>query len=88
MNTDFTYEDLENRSLGLDSLFSLGNETLDGNICKVIMAWPKDKSAYFCRKIWVNSQSWRIAKVEYYSSESKKEKKKEKNSLCVSNGFY
>ena len=38
------------------------------------MAWPKDKSAYFCRKIWINSQSWRIAKVEYYSTESKKEK--------------
>ena len=73
-NKQFTYEDLENRRLGSDSLFSLGSETFDGNICKVIMAWPKDKSAYFCRKIWVNSQSWRIAKVEYYASEYKKEK--------------
>ena len=62
LNTDFTYEDLENRSFGLDSLSNLGSETLDGKICKVIMAWPKDKSSYFCRKIWVNSQSWRIAR--------------------------
>ena len=87
MNTDFTYEDLENRSLGSDSLFSLGSETLDGNICKVIMAWPKDKSAYFCRKIWVNSQSWRVAKVEYYSTESKKEKTLYVSDFIKKNGF-
>lgn len=74
LNTDFTYEDLESRSLGLDSLISLGSEYLEGSMCKVIMAWPKEKSSYFSRKIWVNSQSWRIAKVEYYTSESKKDK--------------
>ena len=74
LNTDFTYEDLENRGLGVDSLMSLGSEYLDGSMCKVIMAWPKEKSSYFFRKIWVNTQTWRIAKVEYYASESKKEK--------------
>ena len=87
LNTDFTYEDLENRSLGSDSLFSLGSETLDGNICKVIMAWPKNKSAYFCRKIWVDSQSWRITKVEYYSTESKKEKTLYVSDFIKKNGF-
>ena len=87
LNTDFTYEDLENRSFGLDSLANLGSETLDGKICKVIMAWPKDKSSYFCRKIWVNSQSWRIAKVEYYSTESKKEKTLYISDFIKKNGF-
>ena len=38
------------------------------------MAWPEDESAYFARKIWVNTQIWRIVKVEYYKSESDKEK--------------
>ena len=38
------------------------------------MAWPKNESAYFARKIWVNTQLWRIIKVEYYTSEAKKEK--------------
>lgn len=74
LNTDFTYEDLESRSFGQDSLVSLGSDYHEGNICKVIMAWPKNKSSYFSRKIWVNSQVWRIIKVEYYITESKKEK--------------
>ena len=74
LNTDFTYEDLESRSFGLDSLVSLGSDYHEGNICKVIMAWPKNKSSYFSRKIWVNSQVWRIVKVEYYITESQKEK--------------
>ena len=87
LNTDFTYEDLENRSFGLDSLANLGSETLDGKICKVIMAWPKDKSSYFARKIWVNSQSWRIAKIEYYASESEIEKTLYVSDFIKKNGF-
>ena len=74
LNTDFIYEDLENRGLITDSLAGLGSEFLDGAKCMVIMAWPKDESAYFARKIWVNMQSWRIIRVEYYSAESMKEK--------------
>ena len=87
LNTDFTYEDLENRSLGSDSLFSLGSEQHEGNICKVIMAWPKDKSAYFARKIWVNSQSWRIVKIEYYSTETDKDKTLYVSDFIKKNGF-
>ena len=87
LNTDFTYEDLENRSLGSDSLFSLGSEYHEGNICKVIMAWPKEKSSYFSRKIWVNNHSWRIVKVEYYSTESDKEKTLYVSDFIKENGF-
>ena len=87
LNTDFTYEDLENRSFGLDSLANLGSEALDGKICKVIMAWPKDKSSYFSRKIWVNSQSWRITKIEYYASESEIEKTLYVSDFIKKNGF-
>lgn len=74
LNTDFIYEDLENRGLATDSLANLGTEFIDGAKCIVIMAWPKNESAYFARKIWVNTQLWRIIKVEYYTSEAKKEK--------------
>ena len=74
LNTDFIYEDLENREIVTDSLVNLGSEFIDGEKCMVIMAWPKDESAYFARKIWVNTQIWRIVKVEYYKSESDKEK--------------
>ena len=87
LNTDFTYEDLESRSFGQDSLVSLGSDYHEGNICKVIMAWPKNKSSYFSRKIWVNSQSWTIAKVEFYLTESKKEKTLYVSDFIKKNGF-
>ena len=78
---------LESRSFGLDSLVSLGSEYHEGNICKVIMAWPKNKSSYFSRKIWVNSQSGELLKVEYYLTESKKEKTLYVSDFIKKNGF-
>ncbi len=87
LNTDFIYEDLESRKLGTDSLASLGTEYFDGNQCRVIMAWPKKESSYFSRKIWVNTQSWQICKVEYYTSESKKEKTLILTDFIEKNGF-
>ena len=74
LNTDFIYEDLESRRPGVDSLISIGTEFIDGEQCRVIMAWPKDQSSYFARKLWVNMQNWQISKVEYYTSESEREK--------------
>tara|TARA_Y100001934_G_C12365745_1_gene783364 strand:+ start:2290 stop:3069 length:780 start_codon:yes stop_codon:yes gene_type:complete len=74
LNTDFIYEDLESRKPGLDSLAAIGTEFLNGNQCRIIMAWPKNDSYYFSKKIWVSTQNWQICKVEYYSTESKKDK--------------
>ena len=74
MGTDFRYEDLENRKLGQDSLVLIGNEYFDGFQCKVLMAYPKDESVYFSRKIWVNTSNWQISKVEFYKDELQKEK--------------
>ena len=74
MGTDFIYEDLESRKLGLDSLSLLGTEHFQGSQCKVIMAWPKKASSYFARKLWVSTKKWQIIKIEFYSSESNKEK--------------
>ncbi len=87
LNTDFIYEDLENRNFKTDSLANLGNEFIDGNQCRVIMAWPKQESSYFSRKIWVNVQSWRIVKVEYYSSESEREKTLLITNFIKNNGY-
>tara|TARA_B110000438_G_C15798716_1_gene644057 strand:+ start:341 stop:1108 length:768 start_codon:yes stop_codon:yes gene_type:complete len=74
MGTDFRYEDLENRELGQDSLFLIGHEYLDGSQCKVIMAYPKDLSIYFSRKIWINTSNWQIVKIEFYKDEFQREK--------------
>ncbi len=74
MGTDFRYEDLENRKFGQDSLVIISNEYFDGFQCKVLMAYPKDKSVYFSRKIWINTFNWQISKIEYYKNEFLKEK--------------
>jgi len=87
LNTDFIYEDLESRKPGLDSLVDVGNEFISGKQCKVMMAWPKNESTYFSRKIWVDMQSWKVIKVEYYSSESKREKTLTLSEFIEENGF-
>ena len=87
LNTDFIYEDLESRKPGLDSLVNIGIELIDGQQCRVLMAWPKDDSYYFSRKIWVNTQNWQINKVEYYKSQSEKEKTLIISSFIEQSGF-
>ena len=87
LNTDFIYEDLESRRPGIDSLISIGTEFVNGKKCRIIMAWPKDQSCYFSRKLWVNTQNWQITKVEYYKSESSKEKTLILSDFIDINGF-
>jgi len=74
MGTDFRYEDLENRALGQDSLILIGHEYFDGSKCNLIMAYPKDISFYFSRKIWINTSNWQITKIEFYLDEFQLEK--------------
>ena len=74
MGTDFRYEDLENRKQGQDSVVIIGNEYFQGSQCKGLMAYPKDESIYFSRKIWIDTFNWNIQKIEFYLTELKKEK--------------
>ena len=87
LNTDFIYEDLEIKKLGSDSLKTIGVEYEGGIQCKVLMAWPKKKSSYFSRKIWVNTQNWQIYKIEYYITESEKEKTLTLSNFIEKDGF-
>ena len=67
-------EDLENRKQGQDSVVIIGNEYFQGSQCKVLMAYPKDESIYFSRKIWIDTFNWNIQKIEFYLTELKKKK--------------
>ena len=87
LNTDFIYEDLENNESNADSLSIIGTEYLDGYQCKVLMAWPKNESSYFSKKIWVNTQTWQINKVEFYKSESQIEKILHLKNFIEKDGF-
>ena len=70
LNTDFIYEDLENRNPLLDSLSYLGSDFINGEQCAVVMAWPKNNSNYHSRKIWTNNSTWQVCKIEFYKKES------------------
>jgi len=87
MGTDFIYEDLESRKTGQDSLVLLSTENLNGQSCQVIIAFPKNESAYYSRKIWINSLNWRILKIEYYSQKSIKQKTLTISEFIEKNGF-
>jgi len=87
LNTDFIYEDLESRGPGMDSLVSIGTEFIEGEQCRMIMAWPQNQSSYFARKLWVNMQRWQIYKVEYYTSDSNKQKTLFLSDFITTNGF-
>ena len=87
MGTDFIYEDLENRKIGQDSLALLSTEYLNGQLCQVIIAFPKSESAYHSRKIWIDSLNWEILKIEYYSQESIKQKTLTISDFIENNGF-
>ncbi|MDC1038549.1 outer membrane lipoprotein-sorting protein [Candidatus Marinimicrobia bacterium] len=87
MGTDFIYEDFESRKLGQDSLISVGIEYLNNQQCHVIMAFPQNESAYHSRKIWVNSQNWKIQKIEFYLNETHKLKTLSVLSFIEKNGF-
>ena len=87
MGTDFIYEDLESRKTGQDSLVFLSTDSLNGKSCQVILAFPKNESAYHSRKIWIDSLNWKILKVEYYYQESIKHKTLIISDFIENNGF-
>jgi outer membrane lipoprotein-sorting protein len=72
MGTDFTYEDMGNRSLSKDTFNFQGEESVDGEACWVVEAMPKDKSdPYGRRVIWVRRDSHIIAAADYYDRQGK-----------------
>ena len=87
LNTDFIYEDLENRNPVLDSLAYIGTDFIDGDQCTVIMAWPKSSSNYFSRKIWTNNATYQVCKIEFYKNESVLEKTLILSDFVEINGF-
>jgi hypothetical protein len=67
MGSDFTYEDMGDRSLGKDTFTLQGEEIIDGRACWVVEARAKDpKDPYGRRIIRVGKDSLVIAAVDYY----------------------
>ena len=74
MSTDFIYEDLESREISDDSFKIYGKEIINNKDCIIIDSSPIKESSYWGKKIYVDTQIWKIRKVEYFSAQSKLEK--------------
>lgn len=67
MGTDFTYDDLGDRSVNEDNHKLLGQDSVDGYECWKVESYPKKKEIYNKRIIWVRKDINIITKVEFYN---------------------
>ncbi len=67
MGTDFTYDDMGDRSVDDDTYKLLKEEKLNNHECWVIEAIPKDKDDMYSKKIiWVRKNIFITTKVKFY----------------------
>ena len=70
--TDFTYDDMGDRSVGKDTFAILGEDTVDGISCWKLECTAKDKSAKISRRVlWVGKDNYVTYKGEYYDKQNK-----------------
>ena len=79
LGTDFAFEDLRPEALAAHRYESAGAETLDGQECWVIEAFPATErqaadSGYSKRKLWVRKDITQIVKREFYDTKGRLEK--------------
>ena len=67
MGTDFTYDDMGDRSVDEDTHQLLREEVLEGYPCWVVESVPEDKSYMYSKRIsWIRKDSLIAFKVEFY----------------------
>jgi len=69
VGSDFTYEDVSGRDLGLDSHRLLREETFDGADCYVVESVPKEESAFTRKVSWIGNKDFLPRKEEYYDAQ-------------------
>jgi hypothetical protein len=73
--TDFTYDDLGNRSLSKDDFAILGSEKVNGADCWILEAKAKDSKAKVSRRVtWVDKKTYVTYKGEYYDKQNRLQK--------------
>tara|TARA_B100000315_G_scaffold195807_2_gene186780 strand:- start:7605 stop:8378 length:774 start_codon:yes stop_codon:yes gene_type:complete len=67
MGSDFTYEDMEGRSIDEDTFTLLGEEVIFGESCYKVESVPiGEDESYTKRIVWISKENWTLRKVEYY----------------------
>ena len=70
--TDFTYDDMGDRSLGKDTFAILGEDTVEGTACWKLEYTAKDKNAKISRRVlWIGKDNYVTYKGEYYDKQNK-----------------
>ncbi|WP_321390021.1 outer membrane lipoprotein-sorting protein [uncultured Desulfuromusa sp.] len=70
MGTDFTYDDMGDRSVDEDTHTLLGSEAIGGRPCWKIESIPLDKQDMYTRKvIWIDQEAYFSLKTEYYDKD-------------------
>lgn len=68
MGTDFTYDDMGERSVDEDTHTLIREEEIDGQKCWVVESIPVDEDYMYSKKIsWIRQESLVALKVEYYN---------------------
>lgn len=69
--TDFSYDDIGNRSLSKDTFEILGEEEVNGSDCWILEAKAKDEKAKVSRRVsWINKGNYVCVKAEYYDRQN------------------
>ena len=87
--TDFTYDDIGERSLGKDTFALLGEESVDGVPCWKVEYTAKDKNAKIPRRIrWIGKENYVLYKAEYYDKAGKLKKEMKCENISQINGYW
>ena len=67
MGSDFTYDDMGNRSVDADTHVLINEESVDGIPCYVVESTPKESDGLYSRKVaWIRKDNYIAQKVLFY----------------------
>ncbi|MEA3474858.1 MAG: outer membrane lipoprotein-sorting protein [Candidatus Cloacimonadota bacterium] len=89
MGTDFTYDDMGDRSVDEDNHKLLCEEKIDSIKCWVLESIPKDKDYMYSKKIaWIRQDALIPVKVEFYDRQTNLLKVLKITDIRKQNGFW
>lgn len=87
--TDFTYDDIGDRSLGKDTFAILGEETVNGASCWILEYKAKDSSAKISRRVlWIDKSNYVVQKGEHYDRSGNLKKKLFCENISKIDGYW
>ncbi len=72
MGTDFSFEDLTERTADEDTHELVATKELDGALHHVVVSRPNRSDSPYRKRIhWVDPRSWTLARIEFYGVEDR-----------------